>query len=116
MEEEREGQTDGWTGVSDGRDKKALINHQLNKHMPSQSKAGEQDKCHIQINRKKSTFESHPLESTGDIFGNCIQSKVEDVPGDFHQQKDEKIRLSKPAPLPAEPPQAGLLRERTDAE
>lgn len=51
------------------------------------------------------------MESTGDILGNFIQSRAEGIPGDFHQQQDEKIGLSKPAPLPTEPPQARLLRE-----
>lgn len=54
MEEEREGREDEWTGVTDDRDKKALlINHQLNKRMSSQSEAREEDKCPIKINRKK---------------------------------------------------------------
>lgn len=104
---------DGWMGVSDDGDKKALaINHQLNKHTSSQSEACEQDKCHIQINRKKGSFkENSQLESAEGVFGKCIQSRTEGVPGDFHQEQDEKIRLSKPAPLPTEPPQARLLRE-----
>lgn len=97
---------DEWTGVSDDRDKKALlIHHQLNKHMSSQSEAREQDRRHIQINRKRISWK------VLDICGNFIQSRAKGVPGDFHQQQNEKIRLSKPAPLPTEPPQARLLRK-----
>ncbi len=106
---------DEWAGVSDDGDKKALlIHHQLNKHLSSQSEAREQDRCHIQIDRKKGSFKvkkktttKNQLESTGHFWSYPILG----VPGDFHQQQNEKIRLSKPAPLPTEPPQARLLRE-----
>lgn len=37
--------------------------------------------------------------------------RAEGVPGDFHQQKNEEIRLSQPAPFATKPPQTRLLRE-----
>lgn len=102
-------------GVSDDGDKKALlINHQLNKHKSSQSKACEQEKCHKQINRKKGSSFKALKQSVGKYWGylsHFNQSRAEGIPGDFQQQQDEKIRLSKPAPLTTKPPQARLLRE-----
>lgn len=102
-------------GVSDDGDKKALlINHQSNKHKSSQSKACEQEKCHKQINRKKGSSFKALKQSVGKYWGylsHFNQSRAEGIPGDFQQQQDEKIRLSKPAPLTTKPPQARLLRE-----
>lgn len=100
--------------VSDDGDKKALLINQLNKHKSSQSKACEQEKCYIQINRKKGSSFKAIKQSVGKYWGylsHFNQSRAEAVPGDFQQQQDEKIRLSKPAPLTTKPPQARLLRE-----
>lgn len=89
--------------VSDDGDRKALqINHQLNKHMLSQRKKAQ-----------RGSFRDKK-QSLGKYWGYFSQFnpfRAEGVPGDFHQQKNEEIRLSQPAPFATKPPQTRLLRE-----
>lgn len=97
----------GRTGLSDSKDKRALvINYQLNKYMSS-CMWNTWAEVSEQISRGKKQKE----KNGGKCWKYFSQSMAEGVPGDFHQQQDKKIRLSKPAPLTIIPSQARLLRD-----